>query len=588
MCFVGIYHRCGNTDCYALDENELIINIKTNKNITTVNLIHEDPYINGPSGRRPWYGVKDSMHIVRELKESLIWTISVFPKFKRLQYYFEVVCGDEIRYLFEDGLYTADEINICGIMKQYFKYAWMNPSDIYNSPKWVADTFWYQIMPDRFCRHKDSPFEKKFMDWECTDNMEYTTFYGGNIAGITSKIPYLHELGINGIYLTPIFESNSNHKYNTIDYRKIDSDFGTEEDFKELVDVAHNNGIKVLVDAVFNHSGRDFFAWKDVVKNGKSSKYYEWFYINEVAFDGNQRTDDGRYFSFAFESDMPKLNTNNREVVSYFCEICKEWINKWNIDGIRFDVGNEIAHSFIKSLKKELKALKPDLYLLGEIWHDANPWLQGDEYDSVMNYPFMMGVHNFFVNKNLNSKDFMYMMNRCYSLYMENFNAVLFNFLDSHDVGRVYSRFYNEDIFFQQLVILITMPGSPCIYYGTEIAMEGSSGPYNRKPMPWKEIERGEKDYLLKDVKKLIDIRKKYGALKGKTIEWDCGESRLIHYVRRGDVDIEVYLNADIDTKKIEYNTSEIIYERGYSEHLLAPNGCVILRRTRDGSNKCK
>lgn len=276
MCFVGIYHRCCNTDCYGLDENELIINIKTNKNITTVNLIHEDPYINGPSGRRPWYGVKDSMHIVRELKESLIWTISVFPKFKRLQYYFEVVCGDEIRYLLEDGLYTADEINICGIMKQYFKYAWMNPSDIYNVPKWVVDTFWYQIMPDRFCRHKDSPFEKKFVDWECTDNMEYTTFYGGNIAGITSKIPYLHELGINGIYLTPIFESNSNHKYNTIDYRKIDFDFGTEEDFKKLVDVAHRNGIKVMIDAVFNHSGREFFAWKDVVKNGKSSKYYEW------------------------------------------------------------------------------------------------------------------------------------------------------------------------------------------------------------------------------------------------------------------------------------------------------------------------
>ena len=133
MRFEGIYHRCGNTNCYALDEKELIINIRTNRNITTVNLIYEDPYINGPSGRRPWYGVKDSMCIVRELKESLIWSISVFPKFKRLQYYFEVVYENEIRYLFEDGLYTADEMNIHGIMKHYFKYAWMNSSDVYKA-----------------------------------------------------------------------------------------------------------------------------------------------------------------------------------------------------------------------------------------------------------------------------------------------------------------------------------------------------------------------------------------------------------------------------------------------------------------------
>lgn len=255
MSFEGISHRCGNANCYAWDENELIINISTNKKITAVNLIHEDPYINGPSGRRPWYGVRASMYIAKELRDSFIWSISIFPKYKRLQYYFEVICDEEMQYLFEDGLYTIENLNANGLMKQYFKYAWMNSSDIYKAPEWVENTFWYQIMPDRFCRKENGAVESKFANWDDVENIEYTTFYGGNICGITSKLTYLRELGINGIYLTPIFESTSNHKYNTTDYRKVDSDFGTDEEFKELVDAAHDKGIKVMIDAVFNHAG---------------------------------------------------------------------------------------------------------------------------------------------------------------------------------------------------------------------------------------------------------------------------------------------------------------------------------------------
>lgn len=578
MLFEGIIHRCGNTDCYARNENELVINISTNKRITAVNLIHEDPYINGPSECKPWYGTRDAMHIARELKESYIWTISVFPKFKRQQYYFEVICGEEIRYLFEDGLYTTEEMNLQGMFKQYFKYAWMNPSDIYRAPKWVEDTFWYQIMPDRFCREGNSASEKQFADWNDCDAVNYTIFYGGNFAGIISKLAYLKELGINGIYLTPIFESPSNHKYNTTDYQKIDSDFGTEQEFKELVDTAHSLGIRVMIDAVFNHSGTDFFAWKDVLEKGKASKYFDWFFVD----------DDNQYFSFAFVKGMPKLNTNNPEVASYFCDACKEWIAKWNVDGIRFDVGNEIAHSFIKRLHKEIKSINPEIYLLGEIWHDAYPWLQGDEYDSVMNYPFMESVNNFFVNKRLTSRDFMYMMNRCYSLYMEHVNKVLFNFLDTHDVGRVYSRFQDEDIFFQHLVLLVTMPGSPCIYYGTELEMEGDCDPYNRCPMPWNEIESGEKTAILNEVKTLIMLRRNYAELKGNYIEWKCGEDRLINYVRPGDIDVEVYINADEKDKQISLEGQEVLYARGYSEGTLAAGGSLIVKGKPDGYHEAE
>ena len=566
----GIIHRCAYTDCYARNENELVINIRTNKDITAVNFIHEDPYINGVSGRRPWYGRRTSMNVSMELKNCLIWTLVVSPKFKRLQYYFEIVQNDEKRNLFEDGLYTDHEMEMEGVIKQYFKYAWMNSSDLYQAPEWVEDTFWYQIIPDRFCRIPDSSSKKQFSNWSVTEDMKYNEVYGGNLRGIISKLTYLRDLGINGLYLTPIFQSPSDHKYNTTDYQRIDPDFGTEEIFKELVDKAHSLGIKVMIDAVFNHSGREFFAWKDVVQNKRASKYYDWFFVQE----------DDSYFSFAFVDEMPKLNTNNTEVADYLCQVCKEWIEKWSIDGIRFDVGNEISHSFIKKLHRELKQMKPDLFLLGEIWHDSIQWLQGDEYDSVMNYPFMESLNNFFVNKNLDSKDFMYIMNRCYSLYMSQVNQVLFNFLDSHDVGRVYSRCDNIDNFFQQLAILVTMPGTPCIYYGTEIAMDGKCGPYNRKPMPWEEIDCGKYDAIMAEVTSLIRIRKKYKALKGSQIQWINTKGRLISYVRPGEVTIEVYINAGEQQVTIDLREQEIVFARGYmNNHMLLAGGVLIVRR---------
>ncbi len=580
MNFNEIIHRCGYTDCYAINENELVINIKTNKDITAVNLVHGDPYTNGPSGKKPWYGIPKPMKVTMELKNYLVWSTVIAPEFKRLQYYFEIVCNNEKQNLFEDGLYTEDEIHIEGIIKQYFKYAWINSSDLYKAPEWVEDTCWYQIMPDRFCRIADFSDERHLSSWNNTSNMKYNEIYGGNLSGIISKLTYLHDLGINGIYLTPIFTSVSDHKYNTTDYQKIDPGFGSEQIFKELVEKAHNMGIRIVIDGVFNHCGTEFFAWKDVVKNGKKSKFYNWFYINKDNFTGNAKTSDGRYYSFAFEAEMPKLNTNNTEVANYFCGICKEWILKWNIDGIRFDVGNEISHSFIKKLHRELKLLKPDLFLLGEIWHDSSQWLQGDEYDSVMNYPFMDSIHNFFVNKKLEAKDFMYMMNHCYSLYMAHVNRVLFNFLDSHDVGRVYSRCNDEDIFFQQLAILMTMPGTPCIYYGTEIAMDGKSEPYNRKPMPWEKISSGKYDAIIKEVKTLIYIRRKYNAtLKNSQIQWNNTRKRLVNYIRQGDINIEIYINAGKTDVQINLDGQVVIFARGYSMNFLAPKGTLILRK---------
>lgn len=561
-----IMHRSAFTDCYARNEEEIILNIRTGKDITAVNVIHEDPYIAGCSGRNPWEGKPVPMRMARELEYSFIWSVKLKPAFRREQYYFEIWEGTEKIYLLEDGFYSWERMHAPGRMRQYFKFPWLNEADVCRPPSWVEDTVWYQIMPDPFCR--------------------------GNLPGITERLEYLKELGITGIYLTPVFDSDTSHKYNTFDYKRIDADFGDEEDMKNLIRRAHELGIRVMLDAVFNHCGVEFFAWKDVLTNGEGSKYYDWFFVNQpLAGTDYSNTRDGRYFSFAFEAYMPKLNTNNPMVMDYFLDICRYWVEEWGIDGIRFDVGNEISHAFIKRLRSKLKQMNPELFLLGEIWHDSVQWLSGDEYDSVMNYPFVESLNDFWVDNGssgtdkMDSRGLMYRLNRCYSMYTEQDNRVLFNFLDTHDISRAYDRCGSLDILMQQLVVLMTMPGSPCLYYGTEVAMPNDPMRYNRNQMPWNEIDSGKYDRIINEVKALIALRKSYPHMKSTDIVWkhDLGADRLICYTKKAEGSrqlMEVYLNGQTPEKPqsgIAVNPAgEILYSRNYKDGCLGQDGILI------------
>lgn len=278
---------------------------------------------------------------------------------------------------------------------------------------------------------------------------------------------------------------------------------------------------------------------------------------------------------------MPKLNTNNEKVQEYFCALCESWIRDYDIDGIRFDVGNEISHSFLKKMRKRVKALKPEIYLLGEIWHDASQWLAGDEYDSVMNYPLMSGIHDFFIDKKRTGKDFEYMINRCYTMYMQQCNNVLFNLLDSHDTERLMNRFHDLDIFYQQLALLFTMPGSPCIYYGTEIAMEGGFDPDCRRCMPWEELDKEENQGRIREIKKLIALRRSDPACRSLYFHFPGthAETRCVEYVKLDDQGnrIQVILNCTENMVDIP-EEGEILFSRGYKNSTLYKNGTLIRR----------
>lgn len=568
-------------DCYPINNDELIIQIKTGKDIDEVSVVHGDPYSAGISGRHKWVGKTEKMTRSMVLKYHIIWRIKLKPPFKRERYYFEIVAGDEKVYLLEDGFYEEKEKNKIDGMAQYFKFPWLNPSDVNVVPDWVKDTIWYQIMPDRFCKSVEGK-DGVTKQWGDSKNLSYEDIYGGDLKGIISKLGYLSDLGITGIYMTPIFKANSSHKYNTTDYTQIDPSFGDEEDMRNLVQKAHQLGIKVMIDAVFNHSGSDFMPWQDVLRNGKHSKYYDWFWINDWPIEKPDiKTKDRRYYSFAFEANMPKLNTNHPEVVNYFTELCKYWVSKWKIDGIRFDVGNEIAHSFIKTLRYELKKLNPQLFLLGEIWHNAAPWLRGDEYDSVMNYPLLKTIDQYFTDEKQEAKELMYGINRCYSLYQLPTNEVIFNFLDSHDVGRVYSRCKNEDYFWMQVALLMSLQGTACLYYGTEIMMEGAYDPFNRQCMSWKAIESGKYDDSRQQMKQLITLRKKYPAMKSGIIKWETykDHSRLIGYNKlneEGTNQIAFYLNAGKEAVWIPEGNG-CVYQRKYEKGYLLPGGILII-----------
>lgn len=582
----AISHRCSFNDCYAYDKDHLEINLRTGHDITEAFVIWQDTAANRLHTKGIWNGARVPMAKQYSLSQNDIWNCKVEPPYKRTEYYFELHCNGsdgkkEKYYIFENASVPAEEYEASPDGFSRFKMAWINPSDIVKVPSWVKDTIWYQIFPERFCSAGNHFKRFKNKEWCDDGHMEWTDFYGGDLAGIASKLEYLHELGISGIYLTPIFESTTNHKYNTTDYSKIDPDFGTEEEMIALIEKAHSLGIRIMLDAVFNHSGLDFIYWQDVLKNQEESKYKDWFFINKFPVTNDtSSTEDGRYFTFDFVHGMPKLNTNNSEVQDYFVEICRNWVKNWKIDGIRFDVANEISHSFVKKLHRELLKENQDLYLLGEIWTDSLQWLSGDEYHSVMNYPFENAVSRFFKH-GVPLKE---SLDRVHSMYYRQTNDALFNLLDTHDTGRLIDSCKDINEFYQRLTILMTMQGTPCIYYGTEIALGGSDGPYNRRPMPWKKLEEPESQQILKTVREILNVRNTNSATRTEELEFiPHKNSKLLEYIKSDKANgekLRVIINASDEDLEITADGGTLwektIFQNAVEGDIIKAGGILI------------
>lgn len=531
----AIFHRPKNSYAYAYDANTLHIRLRAKKDdLTSVELIHGDPY--------RWaegHMLSDKVPMTKTTSDELFdyWFIAISPENNRFVYQFEVTDGNETWVLGEMGFTEDLEDN------RFFRFPYLNEIDVFDAPAWVKDTVWYQIFPERFAN--GNPGRKTNTNGVWGDTPKPDSFFGGDFEGIIQHLDYLAELGISGIYMTPIFEAPTNHKYDTIDYMKIDPQFGDKETFRKLVQECHARGIRVMLDAVFNHSGYGFAPFQDVLKHGAKSRYADWFHM--LSF-GEEEGDHPTYESFAFTDNMPKLKTSNPEVKEYLLGVAKYWIEEFDIDGWRLDVANEVDHKFWREFRNTVRAVKDDVYMVAEIWNDAMPWLQGDQFDSVMNYPFTEAVIDFIAKGKIGASRFGNLLTSHLQLYPENVNEVLFNLLGSHDTARVLTQCGDDTAKLKlAFLLLFTYPGSPCIYYGDELGLKGDGDDfaYYRACMEWDPAKQDQD--LLSFVKQLIAIRKSHSAITAnchlQVLKADDASGLFVFSRSQGDEEIVVALN---------------------------------------------
>ncbi len=377
-------------------------------------------------------------------------------------------------------------------------------------PYWVKDAVFYQIFPDRFRNGDPGNDPPNLAEWGSQPTI--WDFQGGDLRGVVEKIDYLLDLGVNAIYFNPIFQATSNHRYNTSDYFKIDPKLGQEEDFLALLDVAHQNEIRVVIDGVFNHCGRGFFAFNDVLENHSHSPYIDWFHLNNIPPDAYSPGDADDYAAWWKFKSLPKFNTDNPDVRKYIFDIARYWIRA-GADGWRLDVPSEIDdESFWEEFREVVKSENQDAYLLGEIWDGDPRWVGERSFDGLMNYPLREGIIGL-LKSSLTVGDFSTRISTLMDQYSRDNTFAMYNLLGSHDTERIKTELEaRQDKLKMAYLALFSFPGAPALYYGDEIGMEGGKDPACRKAFPWDENE-WDKD-LRKYTQRLIGIRKQRVELR--------------------------------------------------------------------------
>ncbi|WP_174614321.1 glycoside hydrolase family 13 protein [Virgibacillus ihumii] len=549
----AVYHRPKNNFAYAYDAETLHIRLRTKRDdVDNVILIHGDPYDWTEEG---WKVHRSEMSLQASNDLFDYWLVEIKPPFRRLRYGFELNSSNEKLVYTEKGFYHDAPFDD---VAYYFCFPFLNQADVFHTPDWVKDTIWYQIFPERFGNGDFSNDPEGTLPWGSAEPAQ-ENFFGGDFQGVIDHLDYLEDLGITGIYFTPIFKAYSNHKYDTIDYMEIDPQFGTKEKFRELVQRCHEKGIRVMLDAVFNHSGYYFPQFQDVLENGAESLYKNWFHIKEFPVKTEPQP---TFYSFAFTPHMPKLNTENPDVKQYLLDVATYWIKEFDIDGWRLDVANEVDHQFWRDFRKEVKAVKPDVYILGEIWHDSMPWLQGDQFDAVMNYPFTLAALDYLGKRTLNAEQFANQISSVLTSYPENVNEAAFNLLDSHDTERLLTLCDNDKQRAKLLFVMqFSFKGTPCIYYGDEIGMTGGQDPGCRKCMVW---NTDEQDLELREfIKKLIQLRKSEPAFGSngsfRFTESDNESNSIVYEKRFGDEKIVFIINPSNRSLRRPFHTDNAV-----------------------------
>ena len=507
------------------------------------------------------------MKRVRSDKYYDYFEIELETEFLRIAYYFELDDGDKKNYYLGDCFSDSPDVE----RSDYFQLPFNLRADRIVIPEWAKDAVVYNIFPDSFANGKR---QMESGEKSCDYNGEVCkSLHGGTVKGIEENLDYIKELGCNCIYLNPLFAANAYHKYDLIDYFHVDPTRGTDEEFRHMVQTAHEMGIRVIVDGVFNHVSWRHPFFQDVLEKGKDSEYYDYFYEipEHPSFPKAGEAPD--YLCFAYVPEMPKTNTANKGLRDYFCEVGAYWVREFDVDGWRLDVANEVDDVFLRSFRTAVKNEKEDALVIGEVWENANHYINGNMMDSAMNYDFRRFCGKFFAQKSIDAESFDAGITNLLMRYPKQATYAQLNLLDSHDVSRFFTT-CGEDRDKMELSVLfqMTFVGMPSIFYGDEKGLTGLTEAEYRRPMEFEKEDSLEERY-----KFFIKLRNEHSCLRDGDYETLLADGNAYGYRRTDEKEsIFVYINNGEESFTVE-TEGRVLASKNCDNGTVGKNGYLIL-----------
>ena len=493
------------------------------------------------------------------------YEIRLETRFERIAYYFELQNGVETLFYYGDCYEMAGTPT----RADYFQLPFNHRADRFAAPAWTRDAVVYNIFPDSFAAGK-----------RLAPNGA-PPCRGGTVRGVTENLDYIASLGFNCIYLNPIFAARSYHRYDTLDYYRIDPHMGAEDDLRDLVRRAHALGIRVILDGVFNHVSSDHPFFRDVLEKGRASRYYSCFYALPETPRLPAAGELPGYTCFSYVADMPKTNTADPFLRQYFCDIGAYWVRKFDVDGWRLDVANELDDGFLRAFRASVKAAKSDALIVGEVWENAAHYLGGDMLDSAMNYDFRRYCRRFFAEQTVDAETFDTNVSTLLLRYNENALFAQLNLLDSHDVSRFLSLCGGKTERMELAVLLqMTFPGMPCVFYGDEKGLCGESEPEYRRPMAWDASSPLEEVY-----RRMIALRKTHPALRYGSFHTELACGGVYRYSRVwSGTKITVAMNLGAEPVKAE-KRGTLLLKKGENRDIIGAWEYEVWEEQNDGGN---
>lgn len=557
-----IFHRPMSEYAFALDDTHYIFRLRTGKGeAESVRFYYADRAVMTPKLQF----APLPMEKFRTDRYFDWYEIRLETRFERIAYYFELQNGVETLFYYGDCYEMAGTPT----RADYFQLPFNHRADRFAAPAWTRDAVVYNIFPDSFAA-----------GMRLAPNGA-PPCRGGTVRGVTENLDYIASLGFNCIYLNPIFAARSYHRYDTLDYYRIDPHMGAEDDLRDLVRRAHALGIRVILDGVFNHVSSDHPFFRDVLGKGRASRYYSCFYALPETPRLPAAGELPGYTCFSYVADMPKTNTADPFLRQYFCDVGAYWVRKFDVDGWRLDVANELDDGFLRAFRASVKAAKSDALIVGEVWENAAHYLGGDMLDSAMNYDFRRYCRRFFAEQTVDAETFDTNVSTLLLRYNENALFAQLNLLDSHDVSRFLSLCGGKTERMELAVLLqMTFPGMPCVFYGDEKGLCGESEPEYRRPMAWDASSPLEEVY-----RRMIALRKTHPALRYGSFHTELACGGVYRYSRVWNgTKITVAMNLGAEPVKAE-KRGTLLLKKGENRDIIGAWEYEVWEEQNDGGN---